>query len=208
MAYHYIAAGVRADCKVLIEKFIKKNSVRFQDFLQIWKEMHFPCIYSGRPSFAELYEFVEEVLLIAKEFFLPPNNLQTRICGLYLLYGLYYMQPTIEEPRNFEGEGDTPKSDVLRLEESGLLNSLEEVSKKYYAFKCRLIKGNNEASDSLPPSLNYVSQNVAEMLRKTMNPLSQGYKEDTNEAFDIGNLRRKLRKKASQFNAAEPSTSK
>lgn len=58
--------------------------------------MKFSCIYCGRESFAELYEFTEEVLKIAKDFFLPPNPLQTRLCGLYLLYGLYYKQPTVE----------------------------------------------------------------------------------------------------------------
>ncbi|KAJ9578619.1 hypothetical protein L9F63_005109 [Diploptera punctata] len=96
MSYRYIAAGVKTDSKRLLEKFQKTGSVRFEEFAKIWQEMNFSCIYCGRESFAELYEFIEEVLKIAKEFFLPPNNLQTRLCGLYLLYGLYYKQPTIE----------------------------------------------------------------------------------------------------------------
>ena len=35
---------------------------------------------------------VEETLRLALELWLPPNHLQTRICGLYLLYAFYTKQ--------------------------------------------------------------------------------------------------------------------
>lgn len=46
-----------------------------------------------RENFADLYEFCEEVIDIAKQFILPPRNLEERIGGLFLLYGLYNKVP-------------------------------------------------------------------------------------------------------------------
>jgi predicted nucleic-acid-binding Zn-ribbon protein len=57
----YIALGVKTDCRNLLKKFIATQSVRFKEFVQIWQEMKFSCIYCGQESFAELYEFTEEV---------------------------------------------------------------------------------------------------------------------------------------------------
>jgi hypothetical protein len=61
MNSNYIAAGVKTDCHNLLKKFIATESVRFKEFVKIWQDMHFSCIYSGQVSFAELYEFTEEV---------------------------------------------------------------------------------------------------------------------------------------------------
>ncbi|XP_069668916.1 snRNA-activating protein complex subunit 1 [Periplaneta americana] len=258
MSQHYIAVGVKTDCVNLLEKFTATKSVRFQEFLKIWKEMKFPCIYCGRESFAELYEFTEEVLKIAKEFFLPPNPLQTRLCGLYLLYGLYNKQPTIEEgkflvkirfnlkewqdscslvkvireeqhydalfifnkllsenafyfcamPREYgleksirkylergekTAEDPLPKSELLTLENNGLLQSLDELSKKYYEFKCAL---NKDSKKTTPHRLlDYASASVVDDIRKLMAPLvnSSDVEELENDNDDIGNHRKRLK---------------
>jgi predicted nucleic-acid-binding Zn-ribbon protein len=57
----YIALGVKTDCRNLLKKFVATQSVRFREFVQIWQDMKFSCIYCGQGSFAELYEFTEEV---------------------------------------------------------------------------------------------------------------------------------------------------
>lgn len=66
MNYSYIATGVKTDCNNLLKKFIATESVRFEEFVKIWQDMHFSYIYCGRVSFAELYEFIEEVRLCIK----------------------------------------------------------------------------------------------------------------------------------------------
>ncbi|PNF39251.1 hypothetical protein B7P43_G16957 [Cryptotermes secundus] len=225
--------------------------------------MKFSCIYCGQESFAELYEFIEEVLKIAKEFFLPPHPLQTRLCGLYLLYGLYYKQPTIEDgeylvkirlnfkewqdsyslmkfvceeqhydalfifnkllaenafhfcamPREYGLEksmrkylerNDTAdenlshKSELLTLEESGILNSLDEISKKYYELKCKL---NNESKENKPHQLlDYASPMIADDIRKklasAMDDSSDQKDEEQDTKISIGAHRKKLKEKA------------
>ena len=67
MNYQYIASGVKTDCQKLLERFTATGSVRFKEFVKIWKDMKFPCIYSGRESFAGLYEFTEEVRVQVKQ---------------------------------------------------------------------------------------------------------------------------------------------
>jgi hypothetical protein len=67
MDYQYIAAGVKTDCQTLLERFTATGSVRFKEFVKIWQDMKFSCIYCGRESFAELYEFTEEVRIQVKQ---------------------------------------------------------------------------------------------------------------------------------------------
>jgi len=74
MNYSYIALGVKSDCRNLLKKFAATKSVRFEEFVKIWRDMQFPCIYCGRESFAELYEFIEEVSLCKKGKVAPLPN--------------------------------------------------------------------------------------------------------------------------------------
>ncbi|XP_067002537.1 snRNA-activating protein complex subunit 1 [Anabrus simplex] len=94
MKGRYIATGVRTDCHNLIQEFIKLNSVRYDDFAEVWRNMKFSFIYCERKSFDELVEFTEELFRIAKEFWLKPREFHNKIGGLYMLYGLYFKQPT------------------------------------------------------------------------------------------------------------------
>lgn len=63
MSSRYIALGVKTDCQNLLKRFIATESVRFKEFVKIWQDMKFSCIYCGQETFAELYEFIEEVRL-------------------------------------------------------------------------------------------------------------------------------------------------
>ncbi|OAD55313.1 snRNA-activating protein complex subunit 1, partial [Eufriesea mexicana] len=88
-----IMSGFKEDCEQLITRFERADDIRFQTFCEIWKDMKFSLIFTGRPSFLELLEFCEESLNICKQFLLLPPRFKERIGGLYLLYGIYYKMP-------------------------------------------------------------------------------------------------------------------
>ncbi|KAI8777741.1 uncharacterized protein LOC106072603 [Biomphalaria glabrata] len=87
--------GVRTDFKRLMNDYIKLKTVRYEEFSKLWREKKMEYLYIGRSSDREAREFVEEIMLIALEYFLPPYQFQVRVGGLYLLYGLYEIQPII-----------------------------------------------------------------------------------------------------------------
>ncbi|KAK3910056.1 Gamma-tubulin complex component 3 [Frankliniella fusca] len=89
----FIAEGVYTDCENILKEYLLLKTSTFEDFARIWKEKKFTDIYTGKESFAELLEFSEEVLAIAKSFILPPHSQIKRIGALYLMYGLYTQQP-------------------------------------------------------------------------------------------------------------------
>lgn len=89
----FIAEGVYTDCESILKEFLLLQTSTFEDFGKIWKEKKFTEIYTGKDTFAELLEFSEEVLTIAKSFILPPHSQIKRIGALYLMYGLYTQQP-------------------------------------------------------------------------------------------------------------------
>lgn len=44
--YFYIASGFKEDCIKLLTLFNETNSIRFEKFCQVWKEMKFAMIYA------------------------------------------------------------------------------------------------------------------------------------------------------------------
>ncbi|XP_076680498.1 proximal sequence element A Pbp45 [Andrena cerasifolii] len=88
-----ILSGFKEDCEQLITRFERANDIRFQTFCEIWKEMKFSLVFTGRPTFIELLEFCEEALNMCKQFLLLPPRFKERVGGLYLLYGVYYKMP-------------------------------------------------------------------------------------------------------------------
>ncbi|XP_075231642.1 proximal sequence element A Pbp45 [Lycorma delicatula] len=88
------SSGVKTDCERLLKHFASTGSLLYKDFVKEWQKMKFALIFRGRPSIYELIEFTEELFLIAKSYLFPPHSKSERIGGLYLLYGLYYRQPT------------------------------------------------------------------------------------------------------------------
>lgn len=97
--------GVRTDFESLLQRFTETDSVRYDDFAAIWREMKFPMMYAGRHVHVptkgqddrEVQDFVDECFTIAKKFYLPPYSFQIRVGGLYILYGLYFTQPVIRK---------------------------------------------------------------------------------------------------------------
>ncbi|XP_071354966.1 snRNA-activating protein complex subunit 1b [Trachinotus anak] len=83
--------NVKSDCEELLSRFQQTDSVRFEVFSKIWREMNFAQIYYGTVGH-EKQAFSRLVLNTASSFFLPPFSFQIRVGGLYLLYSLYQCQ--------------------------------------------------------------------------------------------------------------------
>jgi len=98
-----IAAGIEEDLEVTIYhayfEFEKEAGPRFSVFTKVFKEGYFGCIFNGRESYRDLYEFTEELFHGVKNYVGPsmqnnrPNHLFVRYAGLYMMYALYFKQP-------------------------------------------------------------------------------------------------------------------
>ncbi|BFZ03416.1 hypothetical protein BsWGS_06455 [Bradybaena similaris] len=87
------ATGVRADLKRFMSKFLECNTVRFEQFVNVWRDNNMVYLCAGRATDREAREFLELVLQIAQEYLLPPYLFQVRVGGLYILYAIYEIQP-------------------------------------------------------------------------------------------------------------------
>ncbi|XP_012869621.1 PREDICTED: snRNA-activating protein complex subunit 1 [Dipodomys ordii] len=85
-------SGLQADCEALLSRFQELDSVRFEDFSQLWRSMKFGTIFCGKMRNLEKNTFTKEALALAWRYFLPPYTFQIRVGALYLLYGLYNTQ--------------------------------------------------------------------------------------------------------------------
>lgn len=84
--------GLQTDCEALLSRFQETDSVRFEDFTELWRNMKFGTIFCGRMRNLEKNTFTKEALALAWRYFLPPYTFQIRVGALYLLYGLYNSQ--------------------------------------------------------------------------------------------------------------------
>ncbi|XP_053701529.1 snRNA-activating protein complex subunit 1b [Synchiropus splendidus] len=82
---------VKEDCEELLGRFQRSQSVRFEAFSQIWRDMKFEQIFYG-VEFHERRPFCRLVLDVASQFFLPPFTYHIRVGGLFLLYALAHKQ--------------------------------------------------------------------------------------------------------------------
>lgn len=83
--------AAKADFTLLLNRFQQTESVRFEAFSQIWRDMKFEQIFYGTAKH-EGRSFARLVLDAAYEFLLPPFTFQIRVGGLYLLYALFHCQ--------------------------------------------------------------------------------------------------------------------
>ncbi|XP_034738913.1 snRNA-activating protein complex subunit 1-like [Etheostoma cragini] len=83
------------DVEQLLARFQHTDSVRYELFSAIWREMSFSDVFRGISSVAELKRFCRVALATAVKFFLPPYSYQVRVGGLYLMFGLYHTQLAI-----------------------------------------------------------------------------------------------------------------
>ena len=98
-----ITAGIAEDLETVIfyafHEFEKEGGPRFSVFTKVYKCQQFGCIFNGRESYRDLYEFTEELFHAVKIYVAPtmqnnkPNNTLMRYAGLYMMYALYFKQP-------------------------------------------------------------------------------------------------------------------
>ncbi|XP_051002967.1 snRNA-activating protein complex subunit 1 [Acomys russatus] len=84
--------GLQTDCETLLSRFQEMDSVRFEDFVELWRSMKFATIFCGKMGNLKKNLFAKEALALAWRYFLPPYTFQIRVGALYLLNGLYYTQ--------------------------------------------------------------------------------------------------------------------
>ncbi|XP_033103245.1 snRNA-activating protein complex subunit 1-like isoform X2 [Anneissia japonica] len=89
--------GIKTDCEILLNEFVKTENVRYEDFANIWHSMNFSFVYFGLKHQVDQRDFTEEAFEVASNFLMPPFTFQVRIGALYLLYGLYFTQ--IQNPK-------------------------------------------------------------------------------------------------------------
>ncbi|XP_020484314.2 snRNA-activating protein complex subunit 1 [Labrus bergylta] len=82
------------DVEELLTRFQQTDSVRYQDFAAVWREMSFSDVFLGVSGEGELRRFCRTTLATAMKYFLPPYSYQIRVGGLYLMFAFYHTQPT------------------------------------------------------------------------------------------------------------------
>ncbi|XP_048394134.1 snRNA-activating protein complex subunit 1b [Stegostoma tigrinum] len=87
-----LTAGLKTDFERLLLRFQQTESVRYEEFSAIWRDMKFSTIFYGKTGKNDGRKFTREALTLASQYFFPPYSFQIRFGGLYLLYGLYNTQ--------------------------------------------------------------------------------------------------------------------
>jgi hypothetical protein len=120
-------------------------------------------------------------------------------CAMSREYGLEKSIRKYMERDGTSAEGPSHKSDLSGLEESGLLNALDDLNKKYLEIKCTL---NSENEKNKPSDLlNYANPRIAHDIKELLGTLGGTFK--SNEEVEgggmqesIGSRRRMLKDKA------------
>ncbi|XP_040267673.1 snRNA-activating protein complex subunit 1 [Bufo bufo] len=84
--------GIKEDCETFLGLFQTTDTVRYEEFLSIWKEIKFNTIFYGGMRSLECNRFTRELFSVVSAYFLPPYTFQIRVAAMYLMYGLYNTQ--------------------------------------------------------------------------------------------------------------------
>lgn len=91
--YSYFFYGpLTEDVEQLLGRFQQVDSVRFEDFSALWRQMGFSDLFFGTISSGELKRFCRVALATAVKYFMPPYSYQIRVGGLYLMFSFYHTQ--------------------------------------------------------------------------------------------------------------------
>lgn len=80
------------DVEQLLARFQQTDSVRYEVFSAIWRDMGLSDVFVGICHRTELKAFSRISLATATKYFLPPYSYQIRVGGLYLMFGFYHTQ--------------------------------------------------------------------------------------------------------------------
>ncbi|XP_074530591.1 snRNA-activating protein complex subunit 1-like [Halichoeres trimaculatus] len=82
------------DVEELLARFQQTDSVRYEVFSAIWREMRFSDVFLGINRVSDSKGFSRVTLATAVKYFLPPYSYQIRVGGLYLMFAFYHTQLT------------------------------------------------------------------------------------------------------------------
>lgn len=82
------------DVEDLLGRFQQADSVRYEDFSAVWRDMAFSDVFRGKITNHEMTRFCRVALATAYKYFLPPYSYQIQVGGLYLMYAFYHTQLT------------------------------------------------------------------------------------------------------------------
>lgn len=92
-----IEGAIFNDCNNIINNFIHSGNLRFESFCVQWKKMMFQHMYSAQSSNNEVLQTTTAALHITKRILCHSsgeNNAHRGIGALYLMYAIYFKQPT------------------------------------------------------------------------------------------------------------------
>ncbi|XP_051951380.1 snRNA-activating protein complex subunit 1a, partial [Xyrauchen texanus] len=82
----------KTDCEELLGRFQQTESVRYEVFSAIWREMNFSSVFFGNQTGHEKRSFTRLTFTTVYNYFLPPYSFQIRVGAMYMIYGLYNTQ--------------------------------------------------------------------------------------------------------------------
>ncbi|KAM4621932.1 snRNA-activating protein complex subunit 1-like [Polymixia lowei] len=85
------------DVEELLARFQQTDSVRYEVFSSIWRDMDFSDVFRGIPGATEMKRFCRVALATAVKYFLPPYSYQIQVGGLYLMHALYHTQLAVPQ---------------------------------------------------------------------------------------------------------------
>lgn len=80
------------DIEELLARFQHADTVRYEVFSAIWREMKLPDVFFGIGRASDTKRFAMTALATSMKYFLPPFSYQIRVGGLYLMFGFYHTQ--------------------------------------------------------------------------------------------------------------------
>ncbi|XP_061747938.1 snRNA-activating protein complex subunit 1-like [Nerophis ophidion] len=80
------------DVEDLLGRFQQKDSIRFDVFSALWRDMRFSDLFRGVPGMSDTRRFSKAAMATAAKYSLPPYCLNVRVGGLYLMYAFYHTQ--------------------------------------------------------------------------------------------------------------------
>ncbi|KAG7300705.1 hypothetical protein JYU34_015030 [Plutella xylostella] len=89
-----LAEGFSDDCDELMHKCLETETLNYQVFCNIWKDMNFALVFQGKTTGVEVAELSEELVAVAKRYMVGnTTSYEECVAGLFLVYSLLHLQP-------------------------------------------------------------------------------------------------------------------
>ncbi|XP_066533745.1 snRNA-activating protein complex subunit 1a [Hoplias malabaricus] len=217
----YFWIPFKSDCEELLGRFQQTESVRYEQFAAIWRDMGFSTVFYGMTTNQEKRAFTRLAFSTVYNYFFPPYNFQIRTGALYMLYGLYNTQLPLPKEKIWIALKDwvhmqTFVSDALsfrHLDVVYIYRKLESEKVFYYSampiqLTCEVKKQllhkdiNEEFQDIAAPLVELVSKNTLEeiaMVQTHYEQIKQGMPAASSISVTSVNLTAKLQEHLLEF---------